>query len=375
MKAIGYLEGYATCNEINQWYHNFYSGLFNGGDVMPDTVQFLKDNFEWTLDQANKNYLISDYWLTVKGILQQLEGLSEGHHAGCPAGESFLTNNALSRVLLNKKQGITGLETPSKLSSMIDNGALFHFILANANGDMFQIEAKYKMFHEYNITTGTDDQNDDDSITSRVQKLLGSDRIGRRGKRIIGPPTHCSAIIKILPDNKDVTFAHSTWDDYQCASPRIIKHFSFPDIKKNKILNSNIELYYSSSPGLLASVDDYYHTYKENYNSQLVVIETSLDVLDDKVLASIVPTTTLSWIRSRASNQIARGGQEWANVFNMYHSGTYTNQWMVVDMMKFIPGTSPQDWFLTILEEMPGKCHWADMTMNLTVSDVIDRIM
>lgn len=32
MKATGHLEGYLTCKEISQWYINFYSGLFDGGD-------------------------------------------------------------------------------------------------------------------------------------------------------------------------------------------------------------------------------------------------------------------------------------------------------------------------------------------------------
>lgn len=40
-------------------------------------------------------------------------------------------------------------------------------------------------------------------------------------------PEHCSAIIKILPNNADVVFGHNTWDDFQCAAPRIFKHYTF----------------------------------------------------------------------------------------------------------------------------------------------------
>ena len=32
MEAAGYLEGFATCTEIGQYYVNFYFGLFDGGD-------------------------------------------------------------------------------------------------------------------------------------------------------------------------------------------------------------------------------------------------------------------------------------------------------------------------------------------------------
>jgi hypothetical protein len=33
MEAAGYLEGFATCTEIGQFYVNFYMGLFDGGKV------------------------------------------------------------------------------------------------------------------------------------------------------------------------------------------------------------------------------------------------------------------------------------------------------------------------------------------------------
>lgn len=37
MQAAGYLEGYATCTEISQYYNNFYFGLFDGGDPTKGT--------------------------------------------------------------------------------------------------------------------------------------------------------------------------------------------------------------------------------------------------------------------------------------------------------------------------------------------------
>lgn len=40
MEAAGYLEGFATCTEIGQYYVNFYFGLFDGGDPTEGTVQY-----------------------------------------------------------------------------------------------------------------------------------------------------------------------------------------------------------------------------------------------------------------------------------------------------------------------------------------------
>ena len=50
----------------------------------------------------------------------------------------------------------------------------------------------------------------------------------------------------------------------------------------------------------------------------------------------------------------------------MYHAGTYTNQWQVIDLSRFSPGEAHQPkGLLTVLEEIPGLVHWQDMTAYL----------
>lgn len=78
MEAAGYLEGFATCVEIGQFYVNFYYGLFDGGDPNTGSLQFLEDNYNWMADEAEKNWPKSDYWLAVKGMVAQLNGLLNG---------------------------------------------------------------------------------------------------------------------------------------------------------------------------------------------------------------------------------------------------------------------------------------------------------
>jgi hypothetical protein len=67
-------------------------------------------------------------------------------------------------------------------------------------------------------------------------------------------------------------------------------------------------------------------------------------------------------MRAVISNQLASSGSEWAETFSMFHSGTYTNQWMILDLKRFTPSKLPVYGFLTVLEEVPGRVHWQDMT-------------
>lgn len=52
---------------------------------------------------------------------------------------------------------------------------------------------------------------------------------------------HCSAMVKILDDKSDVLFGHNTWDDYQCAAPRIFKHYSHCRMEGSLIRYANID--------------------------------------------------------------------------------------------------------------------------------------
>ena len=56
------------------------------------------------------------------------------------------------------------------------------------------------------------------------------------------------------------------------------------------------------------------------------------------------------------ANTLATDGLTWAELFSYERSGTYNNEWQVIDLEKFTPGTKPTEGsgLLTILEEIPG---------------------
>lgn len=93
-----------------------------------------------------------------------------------------------------------------------------------------------------------------------------------------------------------------------------------------------------------------------------------IDVYRPELLDYVTPQSLLSWTRSRVSNFLSDTGEAWAKHFSFEHSGTYVNQWMILDLTRFQPGRDPQPGFLTILEEVPGYIHAEDMTHKLVVS-------
>lgn len=46
----------------------------------------------------------------------------------------------------------------------------------------------------------------------------------------------------------------------------------------------------------------------------------------------------LEVVRVAVANRLADGGYSWTKIFSRYNSGTYNNQWMIVDLKRFIPG-------------------------------------
>jgi hypothetical protein len=62
---------------------------------------------------------------------------------------------------------------------------------------------------------------------------------------------------------------------------------------------------------------------------------------------------------------LAVDGNSWAELFSLQHSGTYTNQWMILDVTKYEPGLQPKEFFFTVLEEIPGLIVYEDQTKLL----------
>ncbi|XP_062942359.1 putative phospholipase B-like 2 [Cynocephalus volans] len=173
----------------------------------------------------------------------------------------------------------------------------------------------------------------------------------------------CSALIKLLPNQHDILVAHNTWNNYQNML-RIIKKYSFhfqegphgdPPIPGNKVV-------FSSYPGTIFSGDDFYIL-----GSGLVTLETTIGNNNPALWKYVQPRgCVLEWVRNLVANRLALDGASWADIFKRFNSGTYNNQWMIVDYNAFVRGRpNPGSGVLTILEQIPGMVVVADKTSEL----------
>ncbi|XP_076434950.1 putative phospholipase B-like 2 [Babylonia areolata] len=128
----------------------------------------------------------------------------------------------------------------------------------------------------------------------------------------------CSALVKLLPGNKDLYVSQDTWDDFQ-GMLRILKVYDFPwkmSADKSEIMPGRVQAF-SSSPGTLMSGDDYYLL-----SSGLVTMETTIGNSNSSLWQLVTPSSLMEGVRSVVSNRVTKSGAEWASTFSLFNSGT-----------------------------------------------------
>ncbi|GAB9466525.1 Peptidyl-prolyl cis-trans isomerase [Globisporangium polare] len=326
MFAAGYAEAALTHHRIDQHFENVYLTFFPNGDatdreILQDLQSFLRENFEWMREQVehydkNPELLDAEYWGTVGAILAQFDGLVQGYQR---------------------------FSTKPKPASEID------LFMLNADGDLqdlipvIQRKRQAATGSPATITTAAD------VITQSFYTFLKN--------------LKCSALIRILPDFADLVWGHATWDVYSSMN-RIYKHYEVPLVTSNsqplavRVTSARRKISMSSSPGYLSSVDDWYMT-----NAGLGVMETTHGVFNSELYALVTPRSVLCWLRSKVANFLGEDGMSWAATFSKYNSGTYNDQWMIIDTKRFVPGSGFQKNGLMILEQLPGFIHVEDVSL------------
>jgi len=157
----------------------------------------------------------------------------------------------------------------------------------------------------------------------------------------LGSQSHCSGLIKLTDD--DLFMSHVTWSNFNTM------------YRQFKTYNFQPTVSMSSYPGVIHSIDDWYMT-----SNRLTVQETTNLLYNNSLYQYVVPQSVSEFLRVMTANYLATNGQDWVTFAQTENSGTYNNQWMVVDMKLVKPYDTVMmnripDGTLWVYEQLPGK--------------------
>jgi len=134
----------------------------------------------------------------------------------------------------------------------------------------------------------------------------------------------CSFLLKMTED--DLYVSHVTWSNYFDLI-RMYKVYNFN--LQNPLVNTK-RMSLSAQPGSVASIDDWYIL-----DNNRVVTETTIGNSNDDLYSYLHYDSLPYWIRVTVANLAFTDQQSWADTYYKYRSGTYNNQWLVIDFNNY----------------------------------------
>jgi hypothetical protein len=162
---------------------------------------------------------------------------------------------------------------------------------------------------------------------------------------------HCTAVIRLTDDRRDVYFSHVSWSDYRQLHS-VLKHYHLPcgEFAKSPRVSLSTQI------GLLSSVDDYYIT-----QAGLLILETTIGVANNSLYHDYVThRSVMNWMRSLLAAFTSQNVTEWTDQFLTHNSGTYNNEYYVLDA-KLLQGNDrvPSNLLYYVLQ-IPGPFRFVD---------------
>lgn len=307
-EAIGVLEGYLFQHHIFNHFHNvkdwfLFAYLGQIEDYPPELFAFLQENLDWTREHARRYARTDRVWRQVSYTLSHFDGLVRGYRMASPeSGEEDLSELDLWVYL--------------------------------SSGDLLDI---------VNFAAPTLRPDFSKMTTEQIQEwsILNS---------------HCSGLFRMNEEGSEVYVGQAAWF-FLGSMTRVLKTYKTHITGEAQVAQS---LTFSSYPGFSYSFDDFMAT-----DTGLLVIETTNNIYDMELYDRCSSASLLTWIRGQIATRLARNGREWTEIFQNYNSGTYNNQWAVLDVKVFAEKGKDADHDLVwIAEQIPGRITSDDVTYN-----------
>ncbi|GFO31413.1 phospholipase b-like [Plakobranchus ocellatus] len=298
MFAAGFIEGVFTAKQMEYNYANLVPAMGIGNPLLEKLRTWFVEQQNWT-NMMIKKHSEDPFWRHVSYVNAQLDGLFAGYKS-----VQKNSTNALDMFALKFLNGV---------GDVID----LRYALSPSSFPDWMSLTREQAQHKF-YTSG-----------------------------------HCSALIKVLPAYENIFMSHSSWFAYS-ATDRIYKHYFF-NVKDEATVAKKMS--FSSYAGYLESLDDFYLM-----ESGLVMLQTTNNVFNKKLYNRVKPQSLLAWQRVRVANMMSHTGKDWTTILASFNSGTYNNQYMVIDLKQIKLGTVIADNALWVAEQIPGLVVADDLT-------------
>jgi len=320
-RAAGLAEGYLTRNTIHEYYKEFFandlckdSGRKEGEDserkegevpFCEYMKQQIDENEAWLAERIKEEAADSPYWHMHSLFYAQIDGLTEGW------------------MKKTEEQGDGSIPGDFDLK--------YGMRMINYIADVWDYVEKFKL----------DNKQKD---TPKVPR-----------------PT-CSVLVKYLADLEELYVGHNAWHEYRAMGYRFLKKYSLPyrviPTSEERVKGHTMSM--SSYAGSIFSIDDFVII-----SSGLLTTETSLFIYNTSIYEAAQPKgQVFEPARVMAANRLASDGEEWVGIASQFNSGTYNNQWMVIDYNKIGPQGLEEGAFW-VMEQLPGRTWAEDQTQVL----------
>ena len=320
--ALGLAEGWLSAERIVQ---QLYNVVWSKPRQDQYIYEFLAAQYNYMRVNADQKASVESYWFQVSLSLARLDGIMDG-----------------LEVRQREAQGTDWQSYPVTYMALYE---------LNAVSELGEIAGSVGVT---NVSTGryTSDSKPVDDPEASLSDF-------RFPEYEMAEQTKCSALVKLTKN--DLIVSHNTWTAYG-EMLRIYKTIEFEHVRHVSFANKRFSM--ASYPGYLSSTDDWVSL----GDTQLLVTETTNECIDKKRLREFVqPDSVTTVVRSLVASIMASTGEEWSDQFAAENSGTYNNQWIIVDFKAFAEWKSTDDSanILWIVEQAPGLVIGRDMSPEL----------